>query len=174
MNIDFTNIEKHVVRIEDFQLKWRFTEEEYNVLPEEHLERLKPLDKVASKFLADFISNSSLHQDVPFKKNFFRTLDKAKITNGNEREIKKWLYERGIQFDKEVYLSWNDDNGMIAPWQIVIKYFDSFYYGSSDDLTIFDQSFNWAILFFHEDEIYFGTNKDYKPKVAFEDVDFTW
>ena len=29
MKIDFTNIDKHIVPISEFRLKWRFTEEKY-------------------------------------------------------------------------------------------------------------------------------------------------
>jgi hypothetical protein len=90
-------------------------------------------------------------------------LTTARILDGNETEIKKWLYHRGLPFDKPVFLSWDEKDAMIVPWKLLIKYFDSFYYGGSDDLTIIDQSLNWALLFFHEDEIYFGTNKDFKP-----------
>ena len=61
-----------------------------------------------------------------------------------------------------------------CPWKIFIKYFDSFYYPGSDDLTVCDESLQWALLFYHEDEIYFGTNKDFKPSDSFADIDFIW
>jgi len=155
-------------------LKWRFTEEKYDKLPDLHLEQLKPLNDNAAEFLWNYISDSGLHNHSPFKKGFFKTIDKVKILESNEKEIKKWLYQRGLPFEKEVFLSWQPDVGMIVPWKLLIKYFDSFYYGSSDDLTIIDQSLDWAILFFHEDEIYFGTNKKFKPSETFENVNFIW
>ena len=174
MSIDFDNIFQHVIPMDDFRLKWRFTEERYDKLPDQHLDQLKPLDKEAAKFLWDYIAKTNLHNDTPFKKDFFRTIDKARILDGNEKEIKKWLYHRGLPFDKPVFLSWDETNAMIVPWKLLIKYFDSFYYGGSDDLTIIDQSLNWALLFFHEDEIYFGTNKDFKPSETFADIDFIY
>ncbi|MCP3932855.1 MAG: hypothetical protein GY705_27605 [Bacteroidetes bacterium] len=174
MKIGFENIYEQITPIEDFRLKWRFTEEKYGKLPEIHIEQLKPLNKKASNFLWDYISNSELHNDVPFKKGFFQTIDKAKILEENEKVIKKWLYQRAIPFEKDVFLSWQPDDAMIVPWKILIKYFDSFYYSTSDDLTIIDQSLSWAILFYHEDEIYFGTNKYFKPSNSFENVDFIW
>lgn len=63
---------------------------------------------------------------------------------------------------------------MIVSWKLLVKYFDSFYYSVSDDLTVIDQSLTWALLFYHEDEIYFGTNKDFQPSEFFADVDFIW
>jgi len=155
MKIDFDNIYEHTIPMDNFHLKWRFTEEKYDKLPNEHLDQLKPLNKDASQFLWDFIAQTNLHNDTPFKKDFFKTIDKAKILEKNEKEIKKWLYQRGLPFDKQVFLSWQPTDGMIVPWKIFIKYFDSFYYGRSDDLTIIDQSLTWALLFYHEDEIYY-------------------
>ncbi len=105
MSIDFDNIFQHEIPMDDFGRKWRFTEEKYDVLPDQHLDQLKPLDKKAAKFLWDYIAKSNLHHDIRFKKDFFRTIDNAKILDGNEKQIKKWLYHRGLPFDKPVYLS---------------------------------------------------------------------
>lgn len=161
MKIDFSDLLEHVIPISDFQLKWRFTEEDYNILPEIHLNQLKPLDKAGANFLADFISKNNLHNGVPFKKDFFKSIEETRITMNNESEIKKWLYRRGISFDKLVYLSWSTNVAMIVPWKLVVKYFNDFQY--SDDLTVFDESLNWALLFFHEGGIYFGSNEKFHP-----------
>lgn len=174
MSVDFDNIHEHVVPMDNFGLKWRFTEDKFDKLPDEHLQQIMPLDKEASLFLWEFILQSSLHDDVPFKKDLFRVIDKAKILDGNQDEIKKWLYQRGFAFDKLVFLSWQPTEAAIVHWKIFVKYFDSFYYGSSDDLTIIDRSLNWSLLFYHEDEIYFGTNEKYVASKTFEDVDFIW
>lgn len=170
MNIGFDNIYEHIIPISDFGRKWRLLDQ--NNLPDIHLNQLKPLDNCASKFLNNYISNTQLHKNVPFKKDFFRTVDSVKIYENNESEIKKWLYQRGLPFDKPVFLSWDQTDGMIVPWKLLIKYFDRFYYGCSDDLTVFDQSLNWALLFYHEDEIYFGTNNDFVPDQPFSAFEY--
>ena len=171
MKIDFTNIDKHVVSISEFRLKWRFTEEKYTVLPDIHLNQLKPLDKEAALFLSTYISKVDLHAEVPFKKDFFRTIDMINVSENNAAGVKKWLYERGLPFDKNVYLSWSNTEAMIVPWKILIKYFDSFYYSGADDLTVFDENIQWSLMFFHEDQIYFGTNKDFIPSESFENLE---
>ena len=174
MSVDFDNIFQHVILLEDFRLKWRFTEEKYDKLPDQHLDQLKPLDNEAANFLWNYIVKTKLHDDTPFNENFYQTIEKAKIIDGNEKEIKKWLYQKGLPFDKPVFISWQPTDAMIVPWKLLIKYFNSFYYRSSDDLTVIDQSLSWTLLFYHEDEIYFGTNKDFKPSKTFEDIDFIW
>ncbi|MEO5891906.1 MAG: hypothetical protein ABIQ31_16780 [Ferruginibacter sp.] len=168
MIVDFGNIHGHIIPMKDFGLNRRFT----GTIPEIHLDQLKPLDKMAAEFLWDYISNSRLYDDTPFKKDFFKTIDKAKIDFHEEGKIKKWLYHRGFPFEKEVFLSWQPTEAMIVPWKLFIKYFDHFYY--SGDLTIFDQSLTWAILAYHESEIYFGTNNDFTPGKEFADDQFIW
>ena len=174
MIVTFENIKSHRISLESFLMNYRFTEEKHRILPDDHLKQLIPLDAEGSKFLWDFIKETRLHGNIPFKEDFFRIIDKAAILLGNEEEIRKWLYRRGFAFDKEVILSWTPTEAMIAPWKLFIKYFDSFFYGGSDDLTIFDCSLNWALLFYHQDEIYFGTNLDFKPGDDFTDYNSCW
>jgi len=174
MKIGFDNIREHIVSINDFKLKRRFNDPAHDLLPKIHLEQLKPLDEAGAKFLWDFISNTNLHKDIPFKRDFFTTIDKAIITDTNESQIRKWLYQRGLPFDKEVFLSYQPNIAIIVSWKLLIKYFDCFYYSVADDLTVIDESLNWALLFFHEDEIYFGTKMQFKPSNDFEDFDFLY
>lgn len=174
MKVSFENLNDCFTLIENFRLKWRFTDERYNILPTIHIEQLKPLNCEGSEFVWDFISKSGLHNHTPFKTDFFKTIVKAKIKNTNQKEIKKWLFKRGFPFDKEVILSWQPDLAMIVPWKLFVKYYDSFYYNISDDLTIIDKSLNWAILFYHENEIYFGTNEHYITDTSFKDEKFIW
>ncbi|KAA3436361.1 hypothetical protein [Rufibacter hautae] len=163
MKVSFDNIIDFVVPLEQFPLNWRFTDENFDKLPDLHLEQLKPLNKNASEFIWDFIHQNKLHEDAPFKKGFFWNVDRVKVAEGNQKEIRKWLYERGLPFGKEVFLSWQPTEAMIVPWKLLVKYFDSFYYPISDDLTVIDVSLEWAMLFYHENEIYFGTNRDFRP-----------
>ena len=71
----FDNIYEQIIPMEKFRLKWRFTEEKYYKLPEIHLEQLKPLNEKASEFIWDFISSSGMHNETPFKEDFFKTID---------------------------------------------------------------------------------------------------
>lgn len=167
MTTDFGNIHDHIIPMENFSLRGLFGD-----LPEVHLDQLKPLDKTAAAFLWNYISDSGLHDDVPFKDDFFQTIDKAKITGNNEKLIRKWLYRRGLPFNKPVFLSGQPTEAMIVPWKLFVKYFDCFYH--SDDLTVIDQSLAWALLFYHEDEIYFGTNNPYTAGDDFAGYPFTW
>jgi hypothetical protein len=167
--MDFKTIDRHIIPMDDFSIKWRFTEEKYDMLPDEHLQEIKPFDSKASLFLHDFIMKTTLHDQIPFKKNFFKTIDTIYRTDDNEPEIKKWLYHRGLSFDKTVYLTWDPQTSLKTKWKYVVKYWDSFFYSSSDDLTVFDESLNWALLFTHHDDLYWGTNKKYETTTEFNE-----
>jgi hypothetical protein len=71
MKVDFENISHHITSLDDFELRWRFTDEKYDKLPDNHLELLRPLDKTAANFLSNYISVIGLHDDIPFKKRIF-------------------------------------------------------------------------------------------------------
>ena len=167
--MNFQEINEHIIPMDDFSLKWRFTEEEYDLISNIHLNELKPLDNKASNFLNNFIEKIRIHNQVPFKENFFRTIDKVKILEGNEKAIKKWLYQRDLPFDKTVFLSWDKETSMMTKWKFIVKYWDSIFYGGSDDLTVFDESLEWSLLFFHEDEIYWGTNKKFESEDKYDE-----
>jgi hypothetical protein len=160
VKIDTKNIAQYITSMDNFLLKWRFTDEKYDKLPEIHLEQLKPLNIKFSNHIWNNLIESEIHGDYPFQKEFFKTADHFKYIEGEESNVKKWLFKRGIPFSFEVYLSWQPDDAMIVSWKIFVKYFDSFYY-YGDQLTVFDPNLSWAIIF-DEDNIYFGTNKKYE------------
>lgn len=161
MGVGFNNLADHVIGMDYFSLKWRFIDPKYDQLCKEHLLQLLPLDVVASRFLWVYIKERNLHGNIPFQTGLFRPIDTKKIWEGNEQEVKQWLFQRGVPNNKQVLLSWTPSEAMIVPWELLIIYFDCFYYCGSDDLTVIDQSLNWALLFFHTDEIYFGSNDDF-------------
>lgn len=122
--MNFDDIDKSIISMDNFTLNWRFMDERYGVIPSDHLSELKPLDEAASNFLDTFLSRTHIHLQVPFKTDFFRTIDRARILTGNEKEIKKWLYHRALPFDKLVYLSWDKKTSMKTKWKYVVKYWD--------------------------------------------------
>lgn len=157
MNIDFTNIESAVISMDEFSLNWRFTDSKYSDLPKEHLDQLKPLNFAGAAFLKNHIAQ--LHNEFPFTTGFFKLVDEIDIVD--EDKVRKWLYGRGLPFQNNVFLVWDEKTAMIVPWKLVVKYFNEFYYPSSDDLTVFGEGLSWALLFFHTDEVYFGTNQNF-------------
>ena len=145
----------------EFSLQWRFTAERSDLLANALEDQLKPLDNFAANFLMDYISKAGLHDDCPFREGVFNVLESIIINDDNSNEIKSWLLKRGVTKNREVYLSWDSKTAMIVPFYLLAEYFDDFAYPSSDDLIVFDESLNWALIFFHYGDIHFGSNEKF-------------
>ena len=153
--MNFIELDNHILEMNNFILRWRF-----NKIDKLQLREIFPFNKFASEYLSDFISNAKLHEQIPFSANFFKTLENIRIEENNNEEIKQWLSSRKLSLQKTVYLSWDNETAIKTNWNTVINLWNSFFYSSSDDLTIFDESLEWSILFFHENTIYWGINRN--------------
>ena len=151
------------VPMDQFPLKWRFTDPRYDVLPPIHLAQVKPLAPPDARRLWDMILQAQLHRAIPFTEGYFRSVvsTRTERAHGDEaeaRRVRKWLFQRGVPFRQRVWLSYQPEWAIETTWKLLVKYWTAFYYPISDDLTVIDGSFNWALLFFHEEEIFFGSN----------------
>jgi hypothetical protein len=149
--------------MDQFALKWRFTDPRYDVLPAIHLAQVKPLAPPDARRLWDLILHANVHDDFPFTDGYFRSVVSTMIGDSHDdpeegRRVRKWLYQRGIPFRQRIWLSYQPEEAIETTWKMLVKYWTAFYYPISDDLTVIDGSFNWALLFFHEHEMYFGSN----------------
>ena len=147
----------------EFPLKWRFTDPKYRVLPEAHLAQIRPLDVDSSKRLWRYILDSDLHAEDPFREGFFQSVESISIgdSHGNDDEdsrVRKWLYRCALPFDKRVLLCWQPDCAIETTWKMLVKYWTDFYYPVSDDLTVCDESLQSVLLFHHAETVFFGTN----------------
>jgi hypothetical protein len=163
--VTLENLEQHTIPFDQFKLKWRFTEEKYNILPAHHLEQIRPLDKSASRLISDMTDKMfSLHHGL--NRDYFKDVEGLQISEAVESEqlLKKWLYQRGLPFDQQVYVSWDSNTAAITSWKMIVKYWTDFDYG--DDLVVVDRSLSWILVFFHYDYIQFGTNKERSEQIC--------
>jgi hypothetical protein len=144
--------------MEQFALKWRFTDPRYRALPPVHLEQVKPLSSESSRRLWDL--TLPLHEDLPFTPGFFRVVESILLDNTDPRAVRKWLFGCGVAFKSPVYLSYQPELAIATTWKMVVKYWDDFWYPGSDDLRVVDESLAWALLFWHESEAFFGDNRN--------------
>jgi hypothetical protein len=149
----------------DFRYSWRFDDPILPVLPHDR-PRIRPLTQAAARVISDRLSHSLVHCDFPFTSGRFsyvESLSLSPVTHQDELQsqdstVKKWLFRRGIPFSREVYLSYDSKTAIHTSWKMLVRYWRLFYYPISDDLSVFDSSLSWCLLFFHEHELYFGSN----------------
>ena len=161
------NIEQHTIPFDQFRYKWRFTEEKYNVLPAHHMEQIRPLDKEAARLLVDITVGSGNFDKWPLGNPSFRHVEQVQMPDilEDEQLIKKWLFQRGLPFEREVFTSWDNESAAITTWKMVVKYWSDFAY-PFDDLIVVDKSLNWVLLFYHEGIVVFGTNKERSSEIC--------
>ena len=152
--IDFDKLFEETIPLENFELGWRFADENFGTLSIEILRQLRPLSVEASHKVYQILSKE-IHADFPFKKDLFEEI-KAITLSSENISAKELLLTFEIQNSEYVLLNWGINTSMMVPWGIFIEFYDSFYYPVSDDLTVINSKLEWGILFFHDDTIYFG------------------
>ncbi|MEP5943914.1 MAG: hypothetical protein ABJ356_05090, partial [Balneola sp.] len=99
----------------------------------------------------------------PFEK-YFKNIDEFRVTKNCDSAIKKWLYNNGIPFSKYVFIDCDrSGQSVMLTWKMVIKYWEGIFF--ADDIVIFDSSLQWGLFYYHESEVYFGTDVIFDRKV---------
>ncbi len=67
-----------------------------------------------------------------------------------------WLMAMQPNQDQMVVLSWDKDAALRTNWGVFVAYWPEFCYPASDDLVVFPETEEWALLYYHEEEFHFG------------------
>lgn len=167
--INFDNIKSFST---DFPKAWSFlwSPEDANEISQEHKDQIFFLNIEAENFLSQYIRSSKMITQTPWKpfsEKYFKTVEEFEIKENGKEEIKKWLYNRSIPFDKFVYIDADRSGQAITlTWKMVIKYWEGIFF--SNDLIIFDETLNWGLFYFHENRLYFGSDKIYDKEFEYE------
>ena len=169
--VNFKNIKEHEVETLD---SWTFlgSLEDYNGLSIEFKDQIKFLNKEASDFLYKFFDVSQFHTGPmwePFQKGNFKYVDQVSL-NEDENVLRKWLYNRGIPFSKWVYVLPNYGKGTaMMTWKMIIKNSESLFFG--DDIVVFDETNQWCLSYWHEDEMFFGRTNIIDPEIGYNEFE---
>ena len=144
--------------------------EEASKIHQEHKDQIFFLNNEASEFIRNYFNSSKMVTGPswkPFNERYFKTIQEFVVTESSEKEIKKWLYNKPIPFDKFVFI-YGDRSGqeIVLTWKMVVKYWEGLFF--ADDLIIFDETLNWGLFYFHEDRLYYGTDKIYDKEFEYE------
>jgi hypothetical protein len=81
----------------------------------------------------------------------------AWILDGNAEadqfDLKQVWGESGLPTPVRVFVDWFGGRILELPFDELTAYFDCFWYPSSDDIAIFDSSFDWFLFVTHEGEL---------------------
>ncbi len=146
-----------VIPMEKFKLKWRWTDKNYCLLSENELLHIHPLDSRTAKevweksltFIGkdnEFSPSSELFDSI----DFIDTSDSDKVTS--------WLADK--MPSGEIIVSWQPDTAVKTTVELFIKYWDEFCYPSSDDVSIWPETENWVVHFWHYETACYGKSKN--------------
>jgi len=78
-------------------------------------------------------------------------------------EVRRWLFDRGIPFRREVFLLYERHRVVWTTWKILVRYWDAFAWSVGYEMLAFDPTLRWACCFHHEDVIIFGKDSGTTP-----------
>ncbi len=152
--------------ISEFPLTWRWTEEEHSKLPDEHLARIVPISpEAANNLWKRSLRLCESGTDIRPSTERFEIVTMLERPHSTD-ETERWIRSRFETYDLsliKVWVSWQPDLAVQTDMEIVALYWNSFCYEASDDTSIFPESEEWAIHFWHEDRLYHATNSEQAP-----------
>jgi len=169
--INFNNIKDH--RIERPSKATSLgAVEGYDNLADEFKDQIIFLNKEASKFIYEYLESAKfVTGDLwePFRKENFKFTEEIDEPE-DEKDLKKWLFSRGILFSKWVFLLPNyGDCPMILTWKMVIKNAGNIFCG--DDIIIFDQTNQWCLVYWHEEKLFFGKVNTFDAEIGYQEME---
>jgi hypothetical protein len=142
------------IPMEGSRLRGRF---DLQALSPAHLAHIKFLDAKSSAHLLQTTS-PWVSQTPPFRHAYFSNVATTPIAGYRPDEIqqmRKWLYQRGVPFQRRVFLSWDNYTAAITTWKMMVRYWNVFWHPSSDDLFVFDEAQSWLLFLWHEEQMFF-------------------
>ncbi|MCG2614062.1 hypothetical protein LZZ85_07205 [Terrimonas sp. NA20] len=138
---------------------------EFSALPDEVRDQVHFLNNEATDYLFSLIHDAGLITGGgwdPFEKKNFKSVENVRgfsPTEEGRKALKKWLYHRGIPFSSPVFLLEHSRHAIVTSWKMVMRYSSFIFPGY--DIVVFDRTLNWCLFYFHENEFFFGRDRQY-------------
>lgn len=155
-SITLENIRSFRAPLEGYPMAWVFEADNGKALSPEFSDQIIPLQPEAAQFLWNFECSQKA---LSVRKAHFKHCETFLAMHKNRSQIKKWLYERGIPFEQEVFWCHQPQQAFVLTWKMVIKFSETLFFGH--DERIWDKTLNWSLEFNHNDVFYFGKDRIY-------------
>ena len=142
--------------LDEFALKWRWTDSRWNKLPANALNGIQPLTENKARALSQY--SLAFEDQSGLIESLFENIARIN-TSGDESEIRQWLSARASCLNQTVVVSWNDELAALVKWEVFCEYWDDFCYPSSDDVTVFPLSGEWMLSYSHDEYFMLGERR---------------
>ena len=87
------------------------------------------------------------------------TLDVSDCWNDEAAKdsVRRWLFDRGIPYQRIVYLMYERDRVVQTTWRMVVRYWDAFAWSVGYAMMAVDHTLQWVGCFHHENVFVFGS-----------------
>ena len=155
--VPMTEIEESDFRpINEFPLKWRWTDSRWNKLPQEALHAIRPLSESKARELCQYSLECTDHSGL--MESLFERVSRID-TFDDSSDIRLWLLARTSDLNQTVAVSWDNDLAALVRWKVFCDYWDDFCYPASDDVAIFPLSGEWMLSYSHDEYFMFGDRR---------------
>ncbi len=139
--------------LNEFPLRWRWTDPRWNELPTEALAAIQPFTDRKARELLQY-SLAFTNATGLFESQFENVphLD----TRVDSAEVRQWLLEHSPDKNQMVIVSWDHHHAVLVRWGVFCEYWDDFCYPAFDCVTIWPLSEDWALIYLHHEEFIFG------------------
>ena len=143
--------------LNDFPLKWRWTDERWNKLPPEKLAQINPLANIKAEEInkshIKYLSLDGFDKELVEQEEIIRT------ESADFSTIRDWLKARIGDSFSEVFISWNENLAVQTTSEIFCDYWNDFCYPASDDASVSPTDLSWLMFYHHDEYFCFGNVK---------------
>ena len=142
--------------LDEFPLKWRWTDSRWNKLPDEALNAIQPLSESKARELCQYSNGFTDHSGLI--ESIFDRVSRID-TPDDSPTIRQWLIACSPDLNQKVVVSWDNDLAALVKWEVFCEYWDDFCYPSSDDVAVFPLSGEWMLCYSHDEYFMFGERR---------------
>ncbi|HEY9286212.1 MAG TPA: hypothetical protein VIP46_22360 [Pyrinomonadaceae bacterium] len=142
--------------LDEFPLKWRWTDSRWNELPADALLTIQP---VAESKARELLQYSLTFSDASgLFETQFEQISRVEAP-ANSPSVREWLLARSTDPNQMVIVSWDHHHAALVRWAVFCEYWDDFCYPASDDVTVWPPSEEWVLMYLHDEEFVFGKRR---------------
>jgi hypothetical protein len=148
-----------LIPIEEFPLKWRWTEKKDATFSGIELSRIRPLAKSTSKQIWDLTLLLTSYDDQEFVPNteLFEKANKYSYS-GKATELSQWLNAHLVKETCDLVVSWQPGSALMTDTDILVNNWQSFIY-PEDEVTIIPLDLKWVLFFSRQEVVYHAVRK---------------
>jgi hypothetical protein len=136
---------REYVPLETFDLAWRWTSTGHAVLPAADLTLIRPLTPASARE----VKARAIEGGEEVFEREHRCVD--------DEQARDWLQQLPISASTPVLVSWHHDSAVETTWSVFIRYWETFCYPGSDDVTIWSERATWSLCYRHDENLAFRT-----------------